>query len=123
MNWYRLAQSNNADIEAFRNNLRGKYPGVEIYLYQQGEDVLYLQELRVPEDMRGQGIGSSIIRDVQLFAQESGLTILLGPSPEKGKKGALDRFYRGHGFVNNSGRNMDFELSSPFGKTMYWRPK
>ena len=42
--------------------------------------------------------------------------------PEKGKKGALQRFYKRNEFVNNAGRNKDYGLSE-FSRTMLYKPK
>lgn len=97
------------------------HPGVEVKAYETAHKI-ELMRIVVPEEMRGGGVGSGIIRTLQDYARSVGKPIVIMPEAERGRKGDLDRFYRGLGFVHNGGRNKDFALSSPLAATMYWRP-
>ena len=66
---------------------------------------------------------SEIVRKIQQYAQSVGKPIVLSPEPEKGKKAALERFYKNLGFVHNRGRHRDYRLSSFGGPTMLWHPQ
>ena len=62
------------------------------------------------------------MRAIQVYAQSVGKPIVLSPQPDKGKKAALERFYKNLGFVHNRGRHRDYSLSNFGGPTMLWRP-
>lgn len=109
-------------IESVLSGMIEKYPGVRLTAYESKEKI-ELMEIVVPKNMRGRGIGTEIIRTIQDYALRVGKPIVLRPEADRGRKGELDRFYRGLGFVTNKGRNMDYSLSSPTSRTMYWRPK
>lgn len=107
-------------MEELLRQIRDKYPFVDIWAFE-SKDRVELQQIKIPHEHRGSGIGTEIIRLLQNYARSVGKPIVLRPEPEKGKKAALKRFYKRLGFVDNSGRNKDYTLSSPFSKTMYWR--
>lgn len=97
------------------------HPGVEVQAYETAYKI-ELMRIVVPEEMRGGGVGSEIIKKLQNYARSVGKPIVIMPEAERGRKGDLERFYLGLGFVHNRGRNKDFALSSPLAGTMYWRP-
>jgi hypothetical protein len=101
--------------------IKGKYPGVKVYAYETAHKI-ELMQLEVPEGMRGEGIGTDIIKMMQDYAASAGKPIVIRPEAERGRKADLDRFYKRLGFVHNRGRNTDFAISSPLASTMYWRP-
>jgi GNAT superfamily N-acetyltransferase len=121
MNWYKRA---NLSLELSRilDEIRSLYNGIDLSVWEDDQRI-ELEIIEVPRDMRGQGIGSAVIRRLQDYALSVDKPIVLRPSPERGKKEALDRFYKGLGFVNNRGRHMDYELSSPMARTMYWKSR
>ena len=121
MKIYKISQ-NNPELDNLLNDLRGKFPGIDLYV-SENDMRLFIHEIRLPEDMRNQGIGGSIIESLQAYARDRNKPIVLSPEAERGKKHALDDFYRSHGFNHNRGRNKDYSLSSFFGPTMVWRPK
>jgi len=111
-----------ADLGKILTDIRAEYPGLKIYAFDMPEQV-YISSIVVPQEMRGKGIGSSIIKRIQDFARLSGKPVTIRPQAERGYKKNLDRFYKNLGFVDNKGRNKDYKLSSPFGRTMYWKFK
>ncbi len=102
-------------------DLKGKFPGLDLYVFETSHKV-EISVIELPKDMRNQGVGSIVMKAIQEYAQSVGKPIVLSPDAERGKKAALERFYKNHGFVYNKGRNKDFTISSTFAKTMYWRP-
>jgi hypothetical protein len=109
-------------LEALVSGLVAKHPGLRLDAYESKEKI-ELVGIEVPEGSRGMGVGTEVIRSLQDYARGVGKPIVLRPEADRGRKGDLDRFYRGLGFVHNRGRNTDFVLSSPTSRTMYWRPR
>lgn len=109
-------------MEELLQQIRLRYPGVKLWAFESA-DRIELQQIEVPVDQRDGGIGTEIILLLQNYAKSVGKPIVLRPEPDRGKKAALERFYKRLGFVVNSGRHKDYTLSAPFAKTMYWRFK
>lgn len=109
------------------STLMSKFPQIDkLGIYAQQNRVLYLSDLYIKPEFRGQGIGSKIMKYITDFADSNNLTIVLIPEPESLKKSAVKRlvdFYKRFGFVINTGGNIDYELSEPFATNMYRYPK
>ena len=119
--WYRLAQDQN-DIQKLINFFMNKYPEV-ILRITEFENKIKLDKIFIPKEMRGMGIGTEIIAALKEYSQRANKPIVLNPEPEKGKKGALQRFYERNEFVDNAGRRKDYDLTDTFSRTMYYKPK
>ena len=66
----------------------------------------------VPEEQRNQGVGSTVMRDIAQWADINGKTITLSPSGDFGGSVVrLKKFYKSFGFVENKGKNKDYEIS------------
>ena len=116
MNWYKQAQN----IESIEN--KWKAQGVILYVFEQ-EDVIILDSLIVPPEMRKQGIGSQIMQEVTNYADMVGKRLEVSPGQKDDfhgttSRGRLVKFYKRHGLVENKGRNKDFSIS----KSMYRNP-
>ena len=118
--WYKFAQSQD-DIQKLVDFFLVKYPGLVLRINEY-ENKIKLEKIDVPKEMRSQGIGTEIISAIKEYSQKVGKPIVLNPEPEKGKKGALQRFYERNDFVNNAGRNRDDVLSDAFSRTMLYKP-
>ena len=59
---------------------------------------------------RHQGVGSNVIGEIKKFAKDHKLVITLSREPERGHKKNLERFYKNLGFVDNKGRNKDYQM-------------
>ena len=117
--WYKFAQSQD-DIQKLVDFFLAKYPGLALRINEY-ENKIKLEKIFLPLALRNQGIGTEIISAIKEYSQKVGKPIVLNPEPEKGKKGALQRFYERNKFVNNAGRNMDYGLSE-FSRTMLYKP-
>ena len=102
-------------------NLRTKFPGLSLWASEH-ENRINIGEIVVPENMRKQGIGSEVLSAIKQYAQSVGKPVTLSPEPGKGKKAALERFYKKNGFVWNRGNKKDYSLATFFGSNMVWRP-
>ena len=119
--WYKFAQSQD-DIQKLVDFFLAKYPGLVLRINEY-ENKIKLEKIFLPVALRNQGIGTEIISAIKEYSQKVGKPIVLNPEPEKGKKGALQRFYERNEFVNNAGRNRDYGLSDAISTTMLYKPK
>ena len=109
--------------EDFRQSLIKKYPQLqELYFGIQVGNVLHISSIKVKLEVRHQGVGSNVIREIKKFAKKHKLVITLSREPERGHKKNLERFYKNLGFVDNKGRKKDYRYASFFGSTMYHKP-
>lgn len=98
---------------------RLKEDGLKIFASEKDSEII-ISKIIVPEKERNQGIGTKAMRDLIDYADTEGKRISLTPSKDfGGTKSRLVKFYKGLGFVENKGKNKDFEVS----ETMYRKPK
>jgi len=85
--------------------------GVRNSVSENGNRVM-LSQVVVPKELRNQGIGSKYMQDLIDYADSVGKRVELSPSADfGGNKNKLKEFYSRFGFVENKGRNKDFEIS------------
>jgi predicted GNAT family acetyltransferase len=97
--------------------LKQRHPNVRIFVSEGLSDpysrnVWRLDDLVVPKEMRGQGVGTKVMADLTIEADKAGAVIKLSPaSPSDNlgtaSRGKLVEFYKRFGFVENKGRNAD----------------
>lgn len=94
-------------------------PGLKLDLIGRGQRAL-LSRIELPKGERQQGAGTRIMQEVATWADANRVTVSLSPSGDfGGSKSRLVGFYKRFGFVENKGRNRDFEIS----ETMYRAPR
>ena len=118
--WYKFAQSQD-DIQTLVDFFLAKYPGLVLRINEY-DFKIKLEKIHLPKEMRGQGVGTEIITALKEYSERVNKPIVLNPEPEKGKKGALQRFYERNDFVDNAGRKKDYDLTDTFSRTMYYKP-
>jgi GNAT superfamily N-acetyltransferase len=99
-----------------------KSRGIDIQAYpNRTGDSISLSKIVVPKTLRNKGIGSAFLNDLISHADESGAKITLTPSTDFGASSIsrLKDFYKKAGFVENKGKNKDYEISD----AMYRLPK
>uniref|UniRef100_A0A6M3K8T1 Putative acetyltransferase n=1 Tax=viral metagenome TaxID=1070528 RepID=A0A6M3K8T1_9ZZZZ len=96
-----------------------KARGIENYI-SEGKYGITLSDIRVPKEQRGQGIGTQAIKELIGYADKTGQRIILTPSKDFGATSVarLKEFYKKLGFVENKGRNKDYQIR----ETMYREP-
>ena len=63
-------------------------------------------------DEKQKGTGSKFMADLIKYADENKKTVSLTPSSDfGGSKKRLEEFYKRFGFVDNKGKNKDYEIS------------
>lgn len=118
---------NNSDISGEKlsglkgvvNNIYKKYNDVKLSVYENGDNIS-LDKIVVPREFRSSGIGTNIMKDLIKYADDNNKTIKLTPSGDfGGSVSRLKEFYKKFGFVENKGKNKDYQIRDLF----YRRPK
>jgi len=114
-------------VAAFERTLQLLYPEIDrvgIY-FEKANGSLFLSDLYIKEEFRGQGLGSKVMNSIIQFADNNNLPVVLIPEPDDedvSPKQLVD-FYKKFGFVLNKGKKTDYSFSDPFATTMYRLPK
>ena len=86
-----------------------KHPGTNVDVSHDNKSGdLRINQLFVPPDKQGKGIGSRAMKGLGTYANNQKKRITLNQAPDPGKKAKLAKFYKSHGFQKNSGRKRDF---------------
>lgn len=89
--------------------------GVDLSVTPAPGNILRVNKIVVPENARGQGIGSGAMQQLIDYADQNNMTVALTPSGDFGGDVArLRQFYGDLGFVPNRGRNRVFETQEAF---------
>jgi len=108
-----MESSESKKIEKFAKNL-----GADLILIDSNN--IELSKIVVPKEARGTGIGSKIMKEIIKYADSVNKIVTLTPSKDfGGSVPKLIKFYKSFGFVENKGKNKDYEISD----TMYRLPK
>jgi GNAT superfamily N-acetyltransferase len=92
MSWYKQA--------TIRDELRLRYPQVKIWITEENDKIIF-SYLYVPEELRGQGIGKKIMKEVIAYANSAKKPIYLTPETLSGKN-RLISWYERFGFKDKS---------------------
>ena len=94
-----------------QTELTSEFDGVKISLTGSGNRAT-VNKIIIPEDQRGSGVGTDIMTRITDWADSNGIQLALTPSADfGGTKSRLNKFYKRFGFVDNKGKNKDFEVS------------
>lgn len=97
----------NEHVKNLYKSLHSEHPDVKLGLMAFPSNI-HLDTLIVPEEKRGQGIGSSIVNRVTQTADTLGVSTTVSPSTNFGTdRRTLTRFYKKHGFSPRYGSNKD----------------
>ncbi len=110
-------------ITEFEQLMYDKY-NLRTFFVIERPDELALGILEIPKADRKKGIGTAVMQDLVDYADDLQKRIVLTPSGRNldvgtTSRGRLVKFYKRFGFVENKGRNKDFEISDG----MYRLPK
>jgi predicted GNAT family acetyltransferase len=104
------------DLVNFVEKTKNEHPELHsLHIYNYGDDKIKLDTIAVKPEFRKRGIGSVVIKKIQNYANEKKKSVILTAGvrdPHFGttSQSRLDKFYRGHGFVANKGRNKDYSI-------------
>jgi len=95
----------NGRVEAFERNVINEYIQIDRFgVYMDDSGGVYLSDMYVREEYRGQGVGGEVMGRLCEFADTNGLDIRCIPSSDDDGGGdeRLVRFYGRYGFVVES---------------------
>ena len=94
------------------NELKNRYPDV-IFDLRYGFNTIELNRIVIPKELRKQGIGTEFMKALIQFANINKTLIILTPSDSFGATSInrLKKFYKKFGFVENKGKNANYQLS------------
>ena len=93
------------------DQITAEYDGLKLGLHGE-KNIVTLSRIVIPEVARNAGTGTAIMQRIIDWADQNGKTIALTPSSDfGGNKKRLTEFYKRFDFVENKGRNKDFEIS------------
>ena len=102
---------------SFTDNIRNKYKDSIEKLSISDTSKITINLIKVTE--KSKGIGTLIMEEIISYADKQNKIIVLSPSKDfGGSVPRLMKFYKRFGFVENKGRNKDYEIS----ETMYRSP-
>ncbi len=92
---------------------------IDIHHSEKGNKIT-ISKMVVPKEHRGKGVGTKHLKKITDYADENKKTVALTPSSDFGGKiSKLKKFYKSHGFIENKGKNKDYEISESY----YRKPK
>lgn len=111
-NWL---QENTSFIKELKEKYKNSFKTINIYEYNNKISI----DLIIAKEQNS-GEGTKLMKDICEYADKSKKIIILSPSDEfGGNKKRLIEFYKRFGFVENKGKNKDFEIF----ESMYRLPK
>ncbi|NYT74268.1 hypothetical protein HZU72_17800 [Halomonas sp. QX-2] len=111
-----MEQQSSITHRELSKQLRDEYPGLKLDMAGRGQRVTIS---RIVSPAQNEGTGSEVMRRLAHWADASGKTLALTPSADfGGNVNRLREFYKRFGFIENKGRNKDYEIS----ETMYREP-
>lgn len=91
-----------------------KHRGMNVDVSHKKSGDIRVNQLWVPPDKQGKGIGTRVMKGLGKYADKQGKRITLDQDPDPGKKAKLAKFYKSHGFQANRGRNKDFSTKDSY---------
>ena len=111
-NWL---QENTSFIKEIKEKYKNSFKTINIYEYNNKISI----DLIIAKEQNS-GEGTKLMKDICEYADKSKKIIILSPSDDfGGNKKRLIEFYKRFGFVENKGKNKDFEIF----ESMYRLPK
>lgn len=111
-NWL---QENTSFIKEIKEKYKNSFKTINIYEYNNKISI----DLIIAKE-KNSGEGTKLMKDICDYADKNKKIIILSPSDEfGGNKKRLIEFYKRFGFVENKGKNKDFEIF----ESMYRLPK
>lgn len=106
-------------LASVSQSLENTYPGLKLDISGGGGRPVVVHRIEVPKELRSQGIGTSVMRDIINYADDAGEIVALSPSSDfGGSKSRLIDWYSSLGFTQNKGRSKDLSIS----ESMYRLP-
>lgn len=109
-------------VNEFSDVMLKKHNGLETLSLSKNKNTLYIDMIKVDKKSRSKGIGSNVIKDIIEYADKNNLDLVLTPEKIEGETTSVQRlvkFYKGLGFTESKGKNIDYVIG---GGKMYKHP-
>lgn len=118
-----LIENISSEVEIFEKGVKHRYPQISEFgiYYDESINALFLSDIYIKEEFKGQGIGSKVMEETIGFAKRLKLPVVLVPDSDDDQT-RLIKFYQKFGFVINSGKNINRNLKIPSAVSMYKMP-
>lgn len=104
------------DVRSFANQLESKYDLQTLFLSDLGErNAIEIASIIVKKENQKSGTGTEVMKEIVRYADQNGKILVLTPGLFDKKHGTtsqsrLTKFYKRFGFVENKGRNKNYEF-------------
>jgi len=111
-----IEANNDIGVQAFAKSLESKYDLKDIWMNDMASrNAIELANIIVKRDAQKRGTGSAVMQEIVDFAEQHGRIIVLDPAIIDKRHGTtsqarLRRFYKRFGFIDNKGRNKDYNF-------------
>ncbi|WP_136678605.1 LPD38 domain-containing protein [Neptunomonas sp. XY-337] len=103
--------SRTPETQSLIDSIKSFHPEVKLNVTE-SDTQLEVSKIEVPPELRSKGIGSAVMEQIISHADKQQKTLVLTPSSDfGGNKAKLTAWYKRLGFVENKGRNRDYEIS------------
>ena len=115
--WDALDESKiNENVSALQAELEQKYNLKSLFLADMGKrNAIELHSIIVNKEEQGSGTGSKVMQEIIAYADDNGKIVVLDPGLLDKQHGTtsqsrLRKFYKRFGFIDNKGRNKNYEF-------------
>lgn len=85
-------------LETIQKNTKRRTPGMKYVIHTTNSDDIRVDNIEVPENQRGKGIGGRTFKGLHNYADKIGRNVSLTPVAKPGYKEKLDKMYRNLGY-------------------------
>ncbi len=95
-------------LSTIEKNYKRKHPDIKLsFSHSPRTNTVRVDNIRIPKEKQNDKVRRSrVIKGITNVAKRNKLAVTLTPEPDKGKKQALDRFYKKHGFSKNKDQSI-----------------
>lgn len=114
--WDAIEESINENVSALQAELEQKYNLKSLFLADMGKrNAIELHSIIVNKEEQGSGTGSKVMQEIIAYADANGKIVVLDPGLLDKQHGTtsqsrLRKFYKRFGFIDNKGRNKNYEF-------------
>jgi GNAT superfamily N-acetyltransferase len=114
--WDKMEETVNENVSALQAELEQKYNLKSLFLADMGKrNAIELHSIIVNKEEQGEGTGSKVMQEIIAYADDNGKIVVLDPGLLDKQHGTtsqsrLRKFYKRFGFIDNKGRNKNYEF-------------
>jgi predicted GNAT family acetyltransferase len=94
-------------LETIQRKTKGRTPGMKYVVHTTSSGDIRVDNIEVPENQRGKGIGGRTFKGLHNYADKIGKNVSLTPVAKPGYKEKLDKMYRNLGYRDRTPSDKD----------------